>query len=205
MFGPKVLEEFNSPYSGNIRLIQTWGYKYVATAGLTQSGGLVRDVWKPILKKLAHNHKLKPTSWLILGLATGSVADMIAHKFHPQKIVGVELDPIMLDLGRRHFGLDQIPNLHVIQADAKSYVHRSRTSFDVILVDLYLGDRLPDFVYSDPFISRLKKLGQTIVINHLFYDDSKKLTAEGLVKKLDQVFSHIELVRTLTNLMIIAS
>lgn len=201
MLGPKILEEHNSKYSGTIRLMQAWGYKYVATGGLTQSGGLVHDVWKPILQKYAQNHK----SWLILGLATGTIAEILSDKYSPSRLVGVEIDPIMLNLGRRHFGLDLIPGLEIINADARKYIARPNLYFDYILVDLYLGDQLPDFVYSPKFISRLKRLGQIVIINHLFYDVQKKIQAESLVQLLKQTFPHLTLHRVLTNLMFVCS
>ena len=52
IFRPKVISEFESRYSGTIQVRQGWGYKYVATGDLTQSGGVVADIWKPIVKKL---------------------------------------------------------------------------------------------------------------------------------------------------------
>lgn len=200
IFGPKILEEHQSKYSGPVKLMQGWGYKYVSTGILTQSGGVVEDVWRPVLKKVGQPHK----GWLILGLGCGTVAKMISDKLAPAAITGVELDPLMLDLGRHHFDLDKIPNLKVIRGDARRFVTRPRKKYDFILVDLYLGDKLPPFVYTGKFLIRLDKIGQTVIFNHLFYDEPKRQAAQKLVTKLANIFPSVELVRSLTNLLIIA-
>ncbi|KKR91312.1 MAG: Spermine synthase [Candidatus Woesebacteria bacterium GW2011_GWA1_41_13b] len=176
---------------------QGWGYKYVATGNLTQSGGVVADVWKPVIKKYGQKNK----SWLILGLATGTVAKLIPQ---PSQITGVEIDPLMLNIGKKYFDLDQIPNLKILRLSAERYVLRADEVFDFVLVDLYLGDQVPSFVYSKNFLDQLGQLGQLVIINHLFYDDSKRQKAEELLKKLKAIFKKIELVRVLTNLVIIA-
>lgn len=205
MFGPKVLEEHHSEFSGQVRLMQGWGYKYVATGSLTQSGGVVADVWKPVLKKLARISSSPLHTWLILGLGAGTLAHMISDQFHPSRLVGVEIDSLMLDLGRRHFSLNRVPNLEVLQQDAHRYVRKARDHFDAVLVDLYLGEVLPDFVYSPRFLSSLKSLGNLVVFNHLFYDNSKRQAADKLIQFLTPNFKNVQLHRVLTNLMIICS
>ena len=200
IFGPKILEEHQSKYSGPVRLMQGWGYKYVSTGILTQSGGVVEDVWRPVLKKIGRTHK----TWLILGLGCGTVAKMISARLSPTAITGVDIDPLMLDLGRRHFALEHIPGLTVIRGDASRFVARTRRKFDFILVDLYLGDKLPAFVYTAKFLDRLRALGRSVVFNHLFYDDSKRQAAGRLVAKVGKIFPRVELVRSLTNILIVA-
>ncbi|MEK7124336.1 MAG: hypothetical protein AAB877_01440, partial [Patescibacteria group bacterium] len=142
MFGPKVVAEFDSKYSGKIRVMQGWGYKYVSTGFWTQSGGIIKDVWQPAFKKI---HPQKSKTWLILGLATGTIAKLIPN---PAKIVGVEIDPIMINIGRKYFALDQIPNLKIIIKNANDYLLTTNDYFDYVLVDLYCADQIPKFVYS---------------------------------------------------------
>ena len=196
IFRPKVISEFKSRYSGQILVKQDWTHKYVTTGNLTQSGGLVRDVWQPVIKKFGKKNK----SWLILGLATGTVATLIPQ---PALITGIEIDPVMLKIGRQYFDLGQIPNLEILNIDAKDYLLKTNSQFDFILVDLYIGDQLPSFLYLPKFLKKLKILGKIVIINHLFYDNPKRQKAEELIKKLKAIFQNIRLHRVLTNLMII--
>ncbi len=196
IFKPRVISKFKSKYSGDIEVRQGFGYKYVATGNLTQSGGVVADIWRPILKKVSPFE----AKWLILGLGAGTVAKLIPQ---PAQITGVEIDPIMLAIGSKYFDLDKIPNLKIVNKDANSWLLTTNSRFDYILVDLYLGDTCPDFVYSQRFLKKLGQLGQLVIFNHLFYDDAKRRKAEELIKKLKAIFPNIRLHRVLTNLMII--
>ena len=76
--------------------------------------------------------------------------------------------------------------------------------FNFVLVDLYLGDQCPAFVYTQKFLGKLGKLGELVIINHLFYDEDKRSKAHELTNLVSKFFSKIELVRVLTNLVIIA-
>ncbi len=203
MFGPKVIEEFDSKYSGKLFVKSDWGNKYVTTGYLTQSGGLINDLWNPIIKNLSKRYTINAKTWLVLGLATGTVAKLINKKFKGAKIVGVEIDPVMIDIGKRYFELDKIQNLKIVNQDAKRYVLNTEEKFDLILVDLYLGDQPPDFLYSPKYLKKLREIGKTVIINHLFYDEDKKAKAQELIKSLDKYFSNITLHHEITNLMII--
>lgn len=197
-----IVEEFKSDFSGKIEVkkIWEWGWKYYVTVGnLTQSGGLINDLWGPVIK----NCKLKIKNCLILGLATGTLAKLINKKYKNIKITGVEIDPVMIRIGKKYSGLDKIPNLKIKNEDAYSYIINHNSKFDTIFVDLYLGENPPSFLYTDAFLKKLHKSGKKVVINHLFYDDFKKKKAGELIKKLEKIFKDIKLQRVLTNIMII--
>ncbi len=191
-----VIEEQNSDFSGKIQVLKTfpWSKPYISTGFLTQSGGLVNDVWKPVIK-LIKNYN----NYLILGLAGGTLAKLISKTNPKAQITGVEIDPAMIYLGKKYLDLDTVPNLKIIIGDAQKNIVKS----DVIFIDLYINDTVPDFVYSKKFLSKLKC--KLLIINHLFYDDSKKTNAQVLIKLLESCANHIEIRRVLTNLIIIAT
>ena len=229
IFSPQVIYEVQSQFCGPIQVVRTGNSVYVSTGGLTQSGGLVKNVWESVFKKISKTYNLTSKSWLILGLGAGTAAQMISGRFQPKKITGVEIDPVMIYIGKRYFDLDKIMNLKIIINDAKDYLLTTRDQYDVILVDLYLGDRLPGFVYSEKFLKKLRQLGlpsqhrsmsrdridpkgewqdgegQLVILNHLFYDPPKRQAASQLVAKLGKIFPSVRLHRVLTNLLIICS
>jgi spermidine synthase len=64
----------------------------------------------------------EPLRVLILGLAGGTIARQISHYYGGSRalaIDGVELDPTVLEAGRRHFGLGEIRGLAVHVSDAR--------------------------------------------------------------------------------------
>lgn len=197
MFGPKVIAEFKSKYSGKLFVKNDWGNKYVTTGYLTQSGGLIGDLWSPPISNL----QFSISNCLILGFATGTAAKIVAKKFKGVKVTGVEIDPVMIKIGKKYFDLDKIPNLKILNIDANEYEFNKK--FDLTLIDLYLGDKPPEFIYTDKFLKKIKKVSKRAIFNHLFYDSKKKENAEKLIKKLGKYFKNIKLRRVLTNIMII--
>lgn len=203
-----IVEEFESKFSGKIivKKIWEWGWQYyVTTDNLTQSGGLIGDLWSPTIRNLkparpAGGFEIR--NCLILGLATGTLARMINKKFKNAKIIGIEIDPVMINIGKKYFNLDKIPNLKIINQDAKNFKGKH---YDIIFVDLYIGDTPPSFLYSSEYLKKLRDSGNHVIINHLFYDDKKKKAAQVLITRLNKYFKNITLTRVLINVMIICS
>ncbi len=193
------IEEYESKYSGTVLVRHGFGYRYIVTGSMvTQSGALIADLWSPVLKKIGQRQK----TWLILGVAGGTLASVIDKKYAPKKIVGVEIDPIMIEIGQKYFKTPQIKSLTLIQADAQNYIKQTKEKFDYVLVDMYCGDELPKFVNTDAFIKQVKDLGTYVVFNHLFYG-KKRVLAEEFIKKAEKHFSDVSLIRKLANLLVI--
>ena len=203
--GFQLLEEVQSPYSGRIVVSRRFGAVRLEVGGLLQSGSVVFQIWK---KALAKAKKLQPhpQTLLVLGLGGGNCAQIASQLWPGLKITGVELDPVVIRLAKKYFDLTQIPFLKVVNADAFDFVHKDRHRYDLIVVDLYLGDQLPDRATYPSFFRQLRrrlKPQGLLVFNHLFYG-SKVPQARRLVAHLDPFFSHISLKRVLSNLIIYA-
>lgn len=175
---------------------------YFTTGFWTQSGGIIRDLWGPVLSSV---RPAKHAFWLILGLSGGTVAGIISKKYSPAKIVGVELDPIMINLGKKYLNLDKIPHLKIVNNDANYYLQTTNFKYDYALIDMYIGETPPEFIYTDKFLHRLKQQAAILIFNHLFYTSAQKLTAEKFINRLDKIFSTVKLQRRLTNILIICS
>lgn len=199
-FSPQVLEVVSSPINGEIKVMQDFNSIYLATGFWTQSGGLIKDLWESPLSKI---HPLPGANWLVLGLSGGTAAQIISHNYSPAKIVGVEIDPIMVELGKKYLKLGQIPNLEIKVENASRYMANARLPMDYILVDMYVGDKPPAFVYEPSFLKQLYSLGRVCIFNHLFYYPHQKQAAEELVEKLEKIYGSVKLQRKLANLLII--
>src|SRR6266404_2861642 len=95
--GTRILEETTSKYNGKVTVVRdfTWG-TYIKVNGLTQSGGILANIWKSTLRQIS-NDKFPISNVLILGLGGGSVAKIV-HKNYPKtKITGVDIDKRWLD------------------------------------------------------------------------------------------------------------
>jgi spermidine synthase len=208
LFGSRVLEETDSKINGHIvvRKDYAWG-TYIQANGLTQSGGVVETIWRSVFKKIRNSSFVIHNS-LILGLGGGTVAKLV-HKNYPMaKIVGVDIDPIMIELGNRHLALGS-SKVKTIIADAFEFVSKQKSVnsklYDLVIVDLYQGHEYPEKFESDNYIqlvrSFLAKDGVAI-FNRLYFDD-KRTKALKFGKKLEKVFSKVEWFYPEANLMFI--
>ncbi len=81
---------------------------------------------------------------LVIGLAAGTVPELYTTIYGPWPITGVELDPQILAVGQRFFGMNQ-PNLTAIAGDGRRWLQQqpADSRFDLILVDAYRPPYIP--------------------------------------------------------------
>lgn len=170
--------------------------------GLLQSGGIVTDIWKKAASKISNS---LISNILIFGLGCGTAAQVMAKRFPQAKITGVEIDPVVVSLGKKYFALGNIPNLKLVVKDALDY--KTSNKFDVILVDMYQGEKIPEKTESIEFLKKVKSFmsqGGILIINRIFWDEHKA-EAQAFVQKCQKVFGKVELARTVANLLVICS
>lgn len=190
------MEERKSKINGDIGVVRSLGFgTYIQAGGITQSGGIVEQIWRSTLKKL-RTKEIK--NCLILGLGGGSVAKLV-RKFWPKaKITGVEIDPIMIELGTRYLGLDKV-QVQVQVQDALKFVKKNFNRFDLVIVDLYIGDKFPEKFENEKFLKKLTK-NKIVIFNRLYYGEKKK-EAVKFGEKLEKVFRRVDLFHPQANLM----
>jgi spermidine synthase len=88
----------------------------------------------------------RPRRALLLGLGGGTVAALLGRVYPGCEIVGIEREASVLATARAELGLDEIPGLRVVEADAFAWVGEHARSepgiYGYIALDLYEGGRL---------------------------------------------------------------
>lgn len=75
---------------------------------------------------------------LVLGLGGGSAARIVRAILPDAELVGVELDPDVVEAAQAHFGLDDLDvELHV--EDALRFLRADRRRHDLVLEDVFVG------------------------------------------------------------------
>jgi spermidine synthase len=195
MLGTKILEERKSKYNGSLRVVRTLGMgTYIQSNGLTQSGGIVETFWKQTLKKIRKSNP-KLNSVLILGLGGGTVAKLARNLWPNIKITGIEIDPVMIDLGVKYLGLDK-KDLKVVISDAFDF---DTKGFELVIVDVYNGDEFPEKFLDEKFLKKLTK-NKIVIFNRLYYGDKRPGTVK-FGRKLEKIFSKVEWFYPEANLM----
>lgn len=168
---PQTIARFSSKYNQDIRVIEEAGRPKLLVNGSRQSGKYIEWLWK---KAFAAFGPLSASSILVLGVGGGSVIHILRRLYPQALIVGVDIDPQIIEIGKKYFGLSEVPNLELIAADAKDYKITRR--YDLVIVDLFIGRNIPDFVLERSFLGRL---GPRVIINYLreleYLDKSEKL------------------------------
>jgi len=198
------LEERESKFNGHLKVLRSLGFgTYIQAEGLTQSGGIVETIWRQTLKRIK-NLQFTINNCLILGLGGGTVAKLIRKKWPGTKITGVDIDPVMIELGKKYLGLNKI-NAEITIADAMQYVRSNiaGVKYDLIIVDLYNGDKYPEKFENENYIRLLMTAlssGGMVIFNRLYYGE-KRPQAVKFGNKLQKIFSEVEWFYPEANLM----
>ena len=203
MLGTTILEERDSKYNGHLRVLRTWGMgTYIQAGGLTQSGGIVKSIWKSTLKQIKDKQSLplrggEIKSILILGLGGGTLAKLLRKKYPNAKITGVEIDPIMIELGKKYLELDKC-NVDIKIVDTNKFKF---DEYDLVIVDMYSGDNFPKEFESEEFLKKITKF-KTVIINRLYYGEKRPDTVR-FGNKLEKFFKKVTWFYPEANLMFI--
>ena len=180
---PKILYKTESKYNGVIEVFEVGSTRKLVVDGFNQSVNpdsqiAERLVWGHLVKILQEQEpNLKNV--LILGLGGGTIQHMIAQRFPGVAITSVEIDQVMVDVGRNFFDLDKISNHTVIIADALRVVvdpqeyELDPQSFQAVIVDIYIGEKYPDLGSSGNFAAAVKNMAipnGLVIYNRMYHE-----------------------------------
>lgn len=78
----------------------------------------------------------------IIGLAAGTIAHQITQVYGPVSIDGVELDPAIVNVGRKYFDMNE-PNLHVYTQDGRPFMETTKHTYDLVAIDAFQQPYIP--------------------------------------------------------------
>lgn len=108
---------------------------------------------KQIVNKVSENKKNKKV--LVLGVALGGIIIDLLNKYKHMHITGVDIEDTHFNLVKKY---SDNKRLTLIKQDAKEYVSKMKEKFDVIIVDIFIGDKVPEFVLdNNNFLNKLQK------------------------------------------------
>ena len=96
--------------------------------------------------------------------------------------MGIDIDPMMIELGEKYLGLGETDVKIKIQDAAKPIPGK----FDLVIVDLYQGDKFPKKFEDEKFLESLTK-NKLVIFNRLYYGD-KRAEAVKFGLKLQKIF-----------------
>jgi predicted membrane-bound spermidine synthase len=128
----------------------------------------------------------------IVGLAAGTTARQMTAVYGELPIDGFELDPKIVEVGQRYFGMT-MPNLKVIIGDGRLNLERSKQQYDIIAVDAYRPPYIPPHMTTQEFFqiaaSHLTEEG-VLAINSASVPGDRRLI-NGLATTMGTIFPSI--------------
>ena len=168
---PQTVARASSPYNRDIRVnVENGTYKLLVN-GARESGAYIASLWRHAFRSFGVTKKREVKNILVLGVAGGlSFTCFIKRILNPVSR-GVDIDAVILDIGKTHFGLGALPRFRSVCRDARKFVSAYKgVRFDLVVVDIYVGPDVPDFVLTSKFERNVKKLlsqNGFVLINYL--------------------------------------
>jgi spermidine synthase len=106
---------------------------------------------------------------LMIGGGAGAVP-MIFRQAYSVSIDVVEIDPAVVKVAEKWFGLKGDERLRIFAQDGRMFVHNARKTYDLIIIDVYTaGDRIPFHLTTREFLleAKAKLQPQGIVLINL--------------------------------------
>lgn len=161
-----VTKTVQSECSGPLEITWYNGRKHLNTKNANYSYGSLQRILKYGLNHLSLTHV---ESILLLGLGGGSVIQTLREDFNFDKhITAVDIDPIIIQVAKDEFGLENSKHLSIICADALDYVSKSSAHFDLIIVDLFIDIQVPEMFLNLRFwqdLIQLKSARGSVLFN----------------------------------------
>ena len=103
----------------------------------------------------AEQHPLK--SVLFLGLGGGTLPTQLNALYPNCQQTIIELRQAVIDLAYDYFFLPDVPEITCLQQDAAEFMQSHQQQYDLVIVDLFDAQSMPDEFLQKPFLNALKQ------------------------------------------------
>lgn len=206
-FIPITIHREGSAISKSLEVTWANGQLVLDSANTNYSYGSLQRALRTGLRAVGYD-KIRPMKQiLVLGVAAGSVIKTLAYEVKTQAhITGIDIDEKVIDLARKFFNLDAVPNLTLVIDDAFEFTLKTKIQYDLIVVDIFEDSKMPAFLHQAFFANRLGTLLHVngfILFNTMTLDNKSSVKNNEYLsffdpmyfsaRKLSRIESHNEL------------
>ena len=149
---PIRIKTLPSERSNSLEITMVNGKLLLDSKHTNYSYGSLQKVLNKGLAHIGKNIISKCEHILILGVAGGSIIQTLKNEYKTNaQIDAVEIDYEIIELAKTYFNLTSYTNLNIIIDDASKYIKTTKKSYDLIIVDIFNDNRMPDFLFEDNF------------------------------------------------------
>ena len=170
---PGAILEAESPYH-YVQVVDQGGTRYLKLnegwavhSAYNPDRQLTGGYWDYFLVAPWFGSDRPPRQALNIGSAAGTICKEIIQTYPGVHVDGVELDPGIVDAGRRYFDMDE-PGLTVFVEDGRPFIKTSKKSYDLIAVDAFRQPYIPFYLTTQEFFQEVDahlNSGGTVMIN----------------------------------------
>jgi len=126
------------------------------------------------------------------------------HRYLPNvQVTSVELDPTVVELARKYFGIKEEPNFQLVNRDGRLFLQESKEHYDLILIDAYRGPFVPFHLLTKEFYQIVREhladggvVAQNVEPSTMLFDSA--------VKTINAVFPQLDFYRADGNIVTVA-
>lgn len=196
-FVPTQLEKVRGELGHDLEVNVHNGRMMLDTANVNYSFGSLQDVFDYAFTK-THLYDAQINSVLILGFGSGSVAELLLHKCNPEMfITGIEADKEVIRLAKKYFPVSNSSHVSLLHETAEQYVDHCERQFDLIILDVFIEDKVPASVQSTDFLRKVKSLMNKqgkIYINKMAVEGDP-ISLDDLEKNMRAIFRTVKPVK----------
>jgi spermidine synthase len=153
------IKVYETPSYTSTNLEVTWnnGTLVLDSKHTNYSHGSLEKVLKKGMQHIGYTTLKDAKSTLLLGVAGGSAIKILRNEIDNEgKIIGVDIDPKVIDVATTYFNLGAYQNFEMIIEDASVFIAQNEQKFDFILIDIFEDNIMPDFLFEATFIENIK-------------------------------------------------
>ena len=171
---------FHSKFSGWLEITWLNGKKLLNSKNTNYSYGSLQKVLRYGLSEV----KFRPDDKvLLLGMGGGSIIKVLREEYkHKGQIAAVEIDPVVIEVAEKEFGIRALKDLKIIHADALSYVQNTNESFKLIIIDLFIDKNVPEECFSVDFWEKISKLSEPKA--QIIFNAGMDLTSDQKIREI---------------------
>jgi spermidine synthase len=182
LFYPVILKKSSSPFNPVLELFYHSGRYILATKDAVYSDG---DKYRPLLRAF-NSPELKRDlprlkSILVLGTGLASAVHILHAKgLHPRCTL-VEIDDQVLDMALQFLPEAAIPHVQGIHKDAFQFIEEDTNTYDLIIVDIFIGREVPEKAIKASFLAQCKSrlaANGYLVFNYMLSPDEEPTKAK---------------------------
>ncbi len=184
---PIKIYETKSSLSKSIEVTWANGELVLDSENANYSYGSLQRILRLGLKNIGYEKIVPMNHILVLGVAGGSVIKTLVDEIkYKGKITGVEIDPEIINIANTYFKLNKVKNLEIVIDDAFEFVLKTKTKYDLIIIDIFQDTTMPNFLFETFFINRICSLLKSrgfILFNTMLLNESQNLRNKKYVSE----------------------